>query len=180
MAVLSAACAASAVDLARQAPATLAQEPRGYESGVVERVIDGDTAEIEITARAGGPGAGAAGVGETYSVRFIGIDTPESVRPGWPVECFGREASAAAKALLEGQEVRLVKDIEESDRYDRLLRYVYLGHEMANARLVLNGYASAYPYPPNVRHNELFVQLQSEARAEDRGLWASDTCNGEQ
>jgi micrococcal nuclease len=113
-------------------------------------------------------------------VRLMGIDAPESVHPRTPVECFGREASAAAKALLEGDTVRLVKDVEETDRYDRLLRYVYLGAEMANARLVLNGYALSYTYPPNVRHTDLFVRLQREARENDRGLWSPDTCEGDQ
>jgi micrococcal nuclease len=119
-----------------------------------------------------------AQVGDEYRLRLIGIDTPESVKPGTPVECFGNEASSAAKALLEGEEVRLVKDVEEADQYDRLLRYVYLEGEMANARLVANGYASAYTYPPNVRHADLFVQLEREAREDDRGLWAPDTCSG--
>jgi micrococcal nuclease len=110
---------------------------------------------------------------------LIGIDTPESVKPNSPVECFGKEASAAAEALLGGKEVKLVKDVEEADQYDRLLRYVYLEDEMANARLVTNGYASAYTYPPNIRHADLFVQLQREARDNDRGLWAPETCSGE-
>ncbi|MCA1675420.1 MAG: thermonuclease family protein, partial [Actinobacteria bacterium] len=60
--------------------------------------------------------------------------------------------------------------------YDRLLRYVYLADEMANARLVVNGYASSYTYPPNIRHSELFVQLEREARDNGRGLWSPDTC----
>ncbi len=141
-------------------------------------MVDGDTIEVEILDRIDGPGAGAAEVGAIENVRLIGIDTPESVRPGTPIECFGREASAATKALLERREVWLVKDVEERDQYDRLLRYVYIGEEMANARLVVNGYASAYTYPSNVRHAELFVQLQREAREEERGLWSSDTCNG--
>lgn len=143
------------------------------------RVIDGDTIEVRVTGRSDGSGAGDAEIGSDYNVRLIGIDTPETVRPGTPIECFGREASAAAKALLEGKEVRLVKDVEEADRFDRLLRYVYLADEMANARLVVNGYAYAYTYPPNVRHSELFVQLQREARENDRGLWSSAACSGE-
>lgn len=162
-----------------QAPATLDQEPPGSEEAEVVRVVDGDTIVVEITDRAEGPGAGQAQVGQEYPVRLIGIDTPESVKPGTPVECFGKEASAAAEALLGGADVRLVKDVEEADRYDRLLRYVYLEGEMANARLVANGYASAYTYPPNVRHSELFVQLQREARESGRGLWSPSTCDGE-
>lgn len=177
--VVLAACATHQVVLDVQAPATFASEPGGYETARVTRVVDGDTIEVEILERIPGPGAGEAALGMVHDVRLVGIDTPESVRPGTPVECFGRESSAATKALLDGQEVRLVKDIEERDRYDRLLRYVYIGDEMANARLVVNGYAAAYTYPPNVRHSDLFVSLQRDARAGDRGLWAPDTCNGE-
>jgi micrococcal nuclease len=168
------------IELTKQAPATFAEEPEGAERARVVRVVDGDTIIVEITGRMPGPGAGTAPEGEELSVRLTGIDTPESVKPNSPVECFGREASAATKALLEGQDVTLVKDVEERDRYDRLLRYVYLGSEMANARLVANGYATAYTYPPNVRWSELLVRLEREARENDRGLWAPDTCDGDE
>lgn len=173
------ACSSHEVMLGQQAPATRPLEPPGSESAVVTRVVDGDTIEVRIESITPGPGAGKAQVGTEYDVRLIGIDTPESVRPGTPVECFGKEASSAATVLLEGQRVTLVKDVEEADRFERLLRYVYLGDEMANARLVVNGYASAYTYPPNVRHSDLFVQLEGEARENNRGLWAPQTCNGE-
>ena len=178
VAIGGASCTGHRVVLTRQSPATLLSEPPGHEIGEVTRVVDGDTIEVRITARVDGPGAGEARIGGSYDVRLIGIDTPESVKPNSPVECFGREASAAAKALLEGSDVRLVKDVEETDRYDRLLRYVYLGHELANARLVVNGYAAAYTYPPNVRHADLFVALQREASQEQRGLWSPQTCSG--
>lgn len=167
------------VRLEIQAPATLPDEPAGSEIATVTRVVDGDTIEVRITGREDGPGAGDAEIGGVYPVRLIGIDTPESVDPRRPVECFGVEASAAARALLAGASVHLVVDVEEADGYDRLLRYVYLGQEMANARLVVNGYASAYTYPPNIRHSELFVQLEREARESDRGLWSANTCRGE-
>jgi micrococcal nuclease len=179
MMLVVSACSGHQVVLTEAAPATLGEEPGGFEEAVVVRVVDGDTIDVEILARTDGPGAGQAEPGPTYRVRLIGIDAPESVHPRTPVECFGREASAAAKALLEGQAVRLVKDVEETDRYDRLLRYVYLGDEMANARLVLNGYALSYTYPPNVRHTDLFAELQREARSRELGLWSPDTCAGE-
>ena len=178
VAAATSACAHQ-VDLTHQAPATLDDEPPGLEEAHVIRVIDGDTIVVEVTGRTDGPGAGAAAEGAEERVRLIGIDTPESVKPGSPVECFGREASSAAKALLEGEDVHLVKDVEERDAYDRLLRYVYIGEEMANARLVANGYASAYTYPPNVRHADLFVDLERQARDRGLGLWSSGTCNGE-
>lgn len=172
------ACASPDVDLAVPAPATYGAEPAGHERAYVTRVVDGDTIRVDILEVVDGPGAGQTEVGESYPVRLIGIDTPESVKPGSPVECFGREASAALKALIEGTEVRLLKDVENADRYDRLLRYVYFGDEMANARMVANGYAHAYTYPPNIRHSRLFVQLEREARESDRGLWSPETCNG--
>lgn len=171
-------CAGTGVQLGIQAPATWTGEPGGYEEAVVTRVVDGDTIEVEITARTDGPGAGLADVGGNYDVRLLGIDTPETVAPGSPVECFGPEASEAAGALLAGAEVRLVKDVEEVDSFERLLRYVYIGAEMANARLVINGYASAYTYPPNVRHAGLFAALQRSARRAEDGLWAPSTCGG--
>jgi micrococcal nuclease len=166
------------VELTVQAPATFSEEPGGYESATIERVVDGDTLVVRITGRTEGPGLGDAVVGRSYRVRLIGIDTPESVDPRRRVECFGREAGAAMSALVEGRPVRLVKDVEEADRYERLLRYVYMESEMVNARLVANGYAQSYTYPPNVRHSDLFVQLEREAREGARGLWASDTCDG--
>lgn len=177
VAVLSG-CATHRISLDVQAPPTSQREPAGYEVGRVTRVVDGDTIEVEIGERISGPGAGGGEPGHTYDVRLLGIDTPESVHPSKPVECFGREASAAARALLEGASVRLVRDVEDVDSYGRLLRYVYFGEEMANARLVANGYAYAYTYPPNVRHADLFVQLQRQARESVRGLWAPDTCDG--
>jgi micrococcal nuclease len=179
--VVPAACGAMrSVDLGQQAPATLGEEPPGFEHAAVTRVVDGDTIEVEITGREEGPAAGAGVAGRRYDVRLIGIDTPESVKRNSPVECFGKEASAATAALLEeGAEVTLVKDVEEADQYNRILRYVYLGEEMVNARLVVNGYAHAYTYPPNVRHADLFVELQREARENDRGLWSPDSCNGD-
>jgi micrococcal nuclease len=172
------ACSPHSVDLRRQAPATLVTEPRGLERAVVERVVDGDTLVVRITAREEGPGAGATVVGREYRLRLLGIDTPESVDPRRPVECYGREAADATTALLENKTVVLIKDVEEADDFDRLLRYVYLGAEMANARLVINGYASVLTYPPNVRHADLFVSLQTQAREAEDGLWDDETCVG--
>ena len=172
-------CGGNSVSLVLQAPATLREEPSGFERARVTRVIDGDTIEVVILARSEGRGAGWARPGQTYSVRLIGIDTPESVKPDAPVECFGREASAALEAFVGIRVVRLVDDVENVDGYDRLLRYVYVEEEMANARLVVNGYAHAYPYSPNLRHSRLFEELQRDARRGSRGLWSPDTCNGE-
>ena len=162
-----------------QAPATFNLEPGASEEGVVARVVDGDTIEVRVTSTTGDTGSGGVAVGATYDVRLLGIDTPESVHPNAAVECFGEEAAAATEALLAGRTVRLVRDVEDLDGFGRLLRYVYIGDEMANARLVANGYAFAYTHPPNVRWSDAFIQLQRQARAHDRGLWAPDTCNGD-
>src|SRR5215212_8983311 len=123
--------------------------------GRVTRVVDGDTIVV----------------GASERVRLIGVDTPESVKPGTPVQCFAREASAFTKRLLTGRRVRLERDVEERDRYGRLLAYVYVGDLFVNAELVRRGYASVATFPPNVRHVDEFVRLQREARAARRGLW---------
>jgi len=123
----------------------------------VIRVIDGDTIEIE-----GG-----------YKVRYIGIDTPETVHPSKPVECFGIEASNKNKELVEGKRVRLEKDVSETDKYGRLLRYIWVGDVFVNDYLVRQGYAYAYTYPPDIKYSEQFVEAQREAKENSRGLWAS-------
>ena len=173
MLIFALSCGTHRVLLVHPAPATSQHEPPGYEDGHVTRVVDGDTIEVIIEDKAEGPGSGGTEPGITYSVRLIGIDTPESVAPHSRVECFGREASQAADALLAGARVRLVKDVEDTDRFGRLLRYVYLRDEMANARLVLNGYAAAYAYPPDTRHSEMFEMLEEAARADSRGMWGA-------
>jgi micrococcal nuclease len=130
----------------------------------VTRVIDGDTIEVAID-------------GREYDLRYIGIDTPETVHPGEPVEWMGPEATEANRRLVEGQEVLLEKDVSETDRYGRLLRYVWLpGADgeprlMVNAALLKQGYAQVSTYPPDVRYEERFLALQEEAREAGRGLW---------
>jgi len=123
----------------------------------VTRVIDGDTIEIE-----GG-----------QKVRYIGINTPESVDPRRPVQCFGVEASNLNKNLVEGKKVRLEKDISETDKYGRLLRYVWLGDTLINDYLVRSGFAQAYSYPPDILYSQEFTAAQTEARDAGRGLWSS-------
>jgi micrococcal nuclease len=132
----------------------------------VVRVVDGDTVEVRID-------------GRDETVRLIGIDTPETVDPRSPVECFGQEASDHTKALLpEGTEVRLVADVEARDRYDRLLAYVYRDDDgtFVNLALVEDGYASVLTYPPNVAHSSEFTAAAARARDEGRGLWGA--CGG--
>jgi micrococcal nuclease len=95
------------------------------------------------------------------------------VKPGSPVECFGKEASRVNARLVAGRHVRLVRDAEERDRYGRLLAYVYRAGDglFVNARLVRDGYATPLTIPPNVRFAERFRRLAAEARRAGRGLW---------
>jgi len=123
----------------------------------VTRVIDGDTIEIE-----GG-----------RKVRYIGIDTPETVHPSKPVECYGKEASEKNKELVLNKEVRLERDVSETDKYGRLLRYVWFGSLMVNEYLVREGYAMSSSYPPDIKYQERFVKAQREAREKNKGLWGS-------
>jgi micrococcal nuclease len=126
----------------------------------VVRVVDGDTIEVSIE-------------GQTFTVRYIGIDTPETKHPDKPVEPFGPEAAAKNEELVGGKVVELEKDVSETDRYGRLLRYVYVGDLMVNAELVRLGYAQASTYPPDVKYQDLFLQLQQEAREANRGFWGA-------
>lgn len=121
----------------------------------VTRVIDGDT--IEIT---GG-----------IKVRYIGINTPETVAPRKAVECFGKAASDKNKELVLGKEVRLEKDVSETDKYGRLLRYVYVGDIFVNDTLVKDGYARSSTYPPDVKYQDMFLQSEKYARENNLGLW---------
>jgi micrococcal nuclease len=128
----------------------------------VVRVVDGDTINVEVD-------------GRRETVRYIGVDTPESVKPGAPVQCFGKRASAFNERLVAGERVRLVLDAEARDRYGRLLAYVYRARDglFVNAALVRRGYAVALTIPPNVAHAGELRRLAAQARRERRGLWSS-------
>ena len=128
-------------------------------------VVDGDTVVVDID-------------GQEESVRLIGIDTPESVKPGAPVECFAKRASALNERLVAGERVRLVRDVEERDRYGRLLAYVYRARDglFVNAELVRRGFATVATFPPNVAHEREFRRLANRARMSGRGLWSE--CEG--
>ncbi len=116
----------------------------------VTRIVDGDTIEVEID-----------GVG--YRVRYVGINTPERDET-----CYS-EATAANRALVNGQTVRLVRDSSNTDQYGRLLRYIYVGDTFVNAELVRNGWAEAVEYRPDTRHTAYFRDLEREATAAGRG-----------
>ena len=134
--------------------------PAHSESAVVVRVIDGDTITVQIA-------------GAIRTIRLIGVDTPETVHPTKKVQPGGPEASAFAKAALDRQTVRLEADPEgdQVDRYDRLLRYVYLNGENFNAILIREGYATAIRTFPYSRKRE-FLRLEALARKARRGIWA--------
>ena len=118
----------------------------------VIQVIDGDTITV-----AGG-----------YRVRYIGIDTPE-VYP--EKEAYGAEAWRANRLLVEGKEVRLERDVSQTDKYGRLLRYVYVDDILVNAELVKQGLAEAKAYPPDIKYQDLLEAMESAAKAAGRGIW---------
>jgi micrococcal nuclease len=127
----------------------------------VVRVVDGDTVVVQTG-------------GRQERVRYIGVDTPESVKPGTPVQCFAKAASAANKRLIEGRAVRIVEDREARDRYGRTLAYVYRASDglFVNAELVRRGYARPLTIRPNVAHAAEFSRLAASARRAHRGLWS--------
>jgi len=140
--------------------------PEAPGTAVVQHPVDGDTVVVEID-------------GREESVRLIGIDTPESVARDRPVECFGPEAKARTAELLPvGTVVRLERDVEARDRYDRLLAYVTRDEDdvFVNLLLVEEGYAESFPFPPNVAHQPELDRAEAEARAAGRGLWPA--CGG--
>ncbi len=144
---------------------TTGEPPARSDTARVVRVVDGDTIRVD----------GPAG---EEAVRYIGVDTPESVKPGTPVECFAKRASAYNERLVGGERVRLVRDVEARDRYGRLLAYVYRARDglFVNAELVRRGYATVATFPPNVAHEREFRRLARRARLSGRGLWAE--CGG--
>ncbi len=159
--ILLSGCAQNGVTHTSRA-AILTKLPGRYSGpATIERVIDGDTVELTTGDR----------------VRYLGIDTPETVDPRKAIQCFGHQASEKNRRLVEGKEVRLVADVEDRDAYNRFLRYVYQGDTFVNLELVSQGYAYAYPYPPNVAHEADFQAAQTEARAANRGLWAGCSTN---
>jgi len=126
----------------------------------VVRVIDGDT--IEACCLNGRP----------ETIRYIGVNTPETNHPTKGLEAYGKEAKEANSRLVAGKTVRLELDVDPRDRNGRLLAYVYLEDgTFVNAWLVKQGYAQVMTVPPNMKYQELFLRLQREAREAGRGLW---------
>ena len=127
----------------------------------VDRVVDGDTALVWMD-------------GHQQYVRYIGIDTPESVKEGYPIECYGPEAKQFNEELLDRRStVKLVFDDELRDRYGRLLAYVYSGRTLLQAELLKGGYATTIEVPPNTSRAGEFSAMESEARDAGRGGWSA-------
>jgi micrococcal nuclease len=135
-------------------------EPPASATVVVTRVVDGDTVEVQLD-------------GEEEDVRYIGVDTPETVKPDTPVQCFGPQASAFNHRLVEGEQVRLVFGAERRDVYGRLLAYVYLDGRFVNAELIRRGLARTLTIPPNDRFAGELKRLEIAAARAGRGLWGA-------
>lgn len=149
--------------------------------GTVMSVTDGDTITVGLS-------------GQNYPLRFIGVDTPETKHPSKPVEFMGKEASDFTTNELNGKKIWLEKDVSELDKYNRLLRYVWLvdpsditnptyedvRDKTINGILVREGYAKAVTYPPDVKYQEYFNKIQQEAERNKKGLWQDKTENIEE
>ncbi len=133
----------------------------------VTKVVDGDTIAVDIS-------------GKVETLRLIGINTPETVDPRKPVECFGKEASNKAKEILTGKNVKLEAESTqgERDKYNRLLRYVFLDDGTNfNKLMISEGYAYEYTYDIPYKYQTEFKQAEKEAREAQRGLWAQGICD---
>jgi len=126
---------------------------------LVTRVIDGDTIEVNIA-------------GTIYKVRYIGIDTPELDDKRAEFCALAQEATRYNRQLVEGKTVRLEKDISETDKYGRLLRYVYVDDILVNAELVREGLAWAKAYPPDTKYQAYLEELEAEAKQDRVAIWA--------
>ncbi|MGN6664199.1 MAG: thermonuclease family protein [Solirubrobacterales bacterium] len=138
----------------------LGGEPPRSAIAYVVRAVDGDTIEVRVG-------------GRTEDVRYIGVDTPETVKPGTPVQCFGPRAHRFNEGLVEGRRVRLVFGVERRDVYGRLLAYVHLGRRFVNAELVRRGFARTLEIAPNTRFAGRFKRLEMAAARTGRGLWGA-------
>ena len=135
-------------------------EPPRRASAYVLRAVDGDTIEVRLD-------------GEREDVRYIGVDTPETVKPGTPVQCFGPRAHRFNARLVTHRRVRLVFGVERRDVYGRLLAYVYRGNRFVNAELARRGLARTLTIAPNDRYARRFKRLENAAARAGRGLWGS-------
>jgi micrococcal nuclease len=125
----------------------------------VTRVVDGDTAHVQFR-------------GRDVTIRFIGVDTPETVAPGRPIECFGPEASHFTTRELTAEKIRLEFDVERIDPFGRTLAYIWLSDgTLFNETLVRRGFATVATYPPDTKYVDRFEAAEHTAKRADRGLW---------
>lgn len=147
---------------------TITLLPVQQDTFMVSKVVDGDT--IKVTKNEA-----------TYTVRLIGVDTPETVDPRKTVQCFGKEASAFTKGLIEGKEVTLTTDPTQdlTDKYKRWLRYVHLADgTFVNQQIIAEGYGYEYTYAVAYTYQQAFKDAQADAQKNSKGLWNSSTCSG--
>lgn len=128
-------------------------------TATVTRVVDGDTIVVRYDD------------GKTDKVRLIGVDTPETHKPGVDVQCFGPQAEQFTRTTLNGKRVRLELDRDERDRYDRLLAYVYVDGKRFEDELLRGGYARHLAIRPNTRYAREFLALETSAKLSRKGLW---------
>jgi len=147
------------------ATSTSTTEIQNYEWHRVVKIVDGDTVTISRD-------------GKNVTLRLIGLDTPETVDPRKPVQCFGKEASERMKHLLSGKSVRLEKDASQGDldKYGRLLAYVYVGEILVNKYMIAEGYGHEYTYNLPYKYRDDFKQAERNAREKKKGLWADGAC----
>jgi len=126
----------------------------------VLRAVDGDTIEARVE-------------GRVEDIRYIGVDTPETVDPEEPVQCFGHRAAAFNRHLVEHRRVRLVFGLERRDVYGRLLAYAYIGHRFVNGELLRRGLARKLAIAPNTRYQATFAHFERAAARAGRGLWGA-------
>lgn len=156
------------VNLRASTAELLNSQTRQQELAQVTKVVDGDTIEVILS-------------GKKEKIRLIGVNTPETVDPRKPVECFGKEASAKTHELLDNATVVLESDQSQGnrDRYDRLLRYVTRDDGLfVNKILIQSGFAHEYTYDKPYRYQSEFRQAQKQAEQQHAGLWADSACTG--
>ena len=140
--------------------------PQGIQGPfTVAKVVDGDTIHVNAN-------------GQKLKIRMIGLDTPETVDPRKPVQCFGLEASAQAKTILGRQQAYLETDPSQDtiDKYGRTLAYVWVGGRLFNLDMIADGFAYEYTYDLPYRYQADFKAAEADASANDRGLWSPNTC----
>jgi micrococcal nuclease len=141
-------------------PVGAVARPGDRVEATVTRVVDGDTIHVSLG-------------GQDVTIRLIGIDTPETVAPGQPIECFGPESSHFTTRWLTGERIELEYDRDLIDPFDRTLAYVWLDGRLFNETLIERGYAEATSYPPDTSHQDVLDAAEVDARRTERGLWGA-------